>query len=183
MCSRDELGHVLRVVAEVRIHQEYERTSADLQAIDVCTAQSHLAWPRMNHHFAFTKDALQLLCNFNGAIRRIILNNHHFIVQFATHTGGKAGSTIEKQSIQKIETMNIDLLLSESLVNHPKNDWEVFPLIVSRHDNTVFSHRQCPTSGFTKESLQCQNKLKSTSKVSKSTVLFRPQDCKDYGRQ
>jgi hypothetical protein len=96
MCSRDELGHVLRVVAEVRIHQEYKRTSADLQAINVCTAQSHLAWPRMNHHFAFTKDALQLLCNFNGAIRRIILNNHHFIVQFATHTGEKAGSTIEK---------------------------------------------------------------------------------------
>jgi hypothetical protein len=79
--------------------------------------------------------------------------------------------------------MNIDLLLSESLVNHPKNDWEVFPLIVSRHDNTVFSHRQCAPSGFTKESLQWQNKLKSTSKVSKSKELFRLQDCKDYGRQ
>ena len=52
---------MLRVVAHVCVHQEYEGARGQLQAVDVRTAEAHFSRPRQYDHSIGAVKPLQLL--------------------------------------------------------------------------------------------------------------------------
>ena len=66
---------------EIGVHDDYEGPRGELKSIDVGSTQAEFACARFED-YATSVEALELLSYLQGAIRRAIVNNNNFPVEF-----------------------------------------------------------------------------------------------------
>lgn len=79
----DHLGDELGVVAEIGVHNDNEVAGAEFQAVDVSGSQAELACAGLEDDVFFAVELLELLRDFEGAVRGSVVNDNDLPIQLA----------------------------------------------------------------------------------------------------
>ena len=130
LLNADHLGDELGVVAEIGVHDDNVVAGAVNKTVDVGGSKTELALAGLQVDVLGAVELLELLSDFEGAVRGAIVDNNDLPVQFTTRIPLLVVYFNIRLDFKRI-------LLGKSPLDQPNDDREVLALVVGRQDDRV----------------------------------------------